>query len=529
MFESVISKLQSTYDSAGPYYLSNFFLPNGEKTLYNFLASVHKSIYENNFRILVVQDCVDEYTYKNTAGRALTVLQQQLSKIDISNFFVIVITANPNIVQELEHVKKLYSTDDYIMQSYVSTEFNYLIEYKKSNTFCILPWTHLYIGTDGNILPCCNGDQNYPMGNIEKESIKNIVNSQRFTQLRSNMLNNQKSIECSQCYDQEAQGLTSLRQQAESRWENTDLNFSSNIDMFTPKSIDIRLNNLCNLKCRMCSGYFSSAIAQEEKELFKIDIVINSTLNSKQRNTYLNEILNYASHVEQIYFAGGEPLLTSEHYDILTSLINCCNIDLEIFYNTNFTNLQYKNISVLDFWKKFTNITIGASLDAIGPVAEYVRHGTDWKQIESNLDLVKKHCPTINFTVTSTVGLLNVASLIDLQTTWHNSNRLDISKFSLSVMSSPAHLTVAVLPIHHKQRLEKLIKAHIKWCQHNYAQKLADKWNDVLTYMWSDDASYQLEEFNRLTTTMDIYRQESFVNTFPELSDLINNKVYNKT
>jgi sulfatase maturation enzyme AslB (radical SAM superfamily) len=275
----------------------------------------------------------------------------------------------------------------------------------------------------------------------------------------------------------------------------------------------------------MCSGYFSSAIAQEEAELFDNTSSVKSALRSKQRKSSLKEILSYLPSAEKIYFAGGEPLLSSEHYEILQTLIDCGNTDLEIFYNTNFTTLQYQKISVLDLWGKFSNIKIGASLDATGPVAEYVRHGTDWKTIELNLNLVKTRCPHVNFTVTSTVGLLNISSLIDLQKQWHASGTLDLSKFSMEILISPDHLSLCALPPRHKQRLEQIINHHIVWCEGNSAIKLATQWKDVLTYMWSKDNSHCLSEFRRLTNSMDVYRKESLAQAIPELADLIEENI----
>jgi hypothetical protein len=183
--------------------------------------------------------------------------------------------------------------------------------------------------------------------------------------------------------------------------------------------------------------------------------------------------------------------------------------------------LSYKDRDVLDLWKQFSNITIGASLDAEGDVAGYVRHGTDWNAIESNLELVKSQCPHVNFTVTSTVGLLNANSLIKLQQRWHNSGTLTISKFSQSTMISPDHLTVCALPLEHKQRLEQIIDHHISWCKENDANNLALQWNNVLNYMWSKDDSHCMAEFKRLTQIMDQHRNESLAKTIPELTNLL--------
>jgi radical SAM protein with 4Fe4S-binding SPASM domain len=523
--EQSIIDLKKLYDTAGPYYLSDFFQLNGGKNLYDFLMSVYQVEYKNNFRILIVQDCQDTYDYQDTPGQAIRELQKYASQIDISNFFILVITGNKNIESELDQARILYSTDTNRIQSFIVDGVEYsTTKYKKQDTFCVLPWMHLYVGTDGNVLPCCVADSQFPLGNIEEQSIDEISKSQPFNQLRANMLNGRRSKECNRCYNQEDANLSSARTRHNDRWsdiKDKNLDPTGVISSFDPVYLDIRLNNICNLKCRMCNGYFSSAIAQEEIELFNKSKYMQSSLQLQQRKTALVKILKYLPNCEKIYFAGGEPLLSSEHYDILDALIDCENTNLEIIYNTNFTNFKYRDRNVLDLWKHFSNITVGASLDAHGVVAEYVRHGTNWSAIESNLDLIKSQCPHVNLTVTSTVGLLNVTSLIELQKNWHTSNKLNISKFSQSVMIGPLHLTVSALPTEHKHRLEKPIKDHIIWCQENNAIALAKQWNDVLEYMWSQDNSHYMTEFRRLTQITDHHRNTSLSSVLPEFKNLL--------
>jgi radical SAM protein with 4Fe4S-binding SPASM domain len=522
--DNAIANQQTFYDTVGPYYLSNLCRTDGDKHLHDFLTSVYRPEYTPSFRILIVQDCVDTYEYADLPGRAICILQKYASQIDISNFFILVITGNKNISTELEQVRQLYSTDSVVIQSCIVEGIEYIGTHKKQDTFCVLPWMHLYVGTDGNVLPCCVADHQYPMGNIEEQKVDSILKSPAFNQLRKNMLSELRSKECNRCYAQEDAGLQSSRLSHNNQWKNIrqeNFNKDGSIDKVEPIYLDIRLNNLCNLKCRMCSGYFSSAIAQEEVLLFGKKESVQSSLKLQQRNLGLQEIIEYVPAAEKIYFAGGEPLLIAEHYKILDVLIACGNTDLEITYNTNFTTLNYRGRSVLDLWKKFSNVTVGASLDAEGNVAEYVRHGTNWNIIKSNLKLVKSQCPHVNFTVTSTVGLLNATSLIRLQQDWHNSKTLDISNFSQSIMIGPDHLTVCVLPLKHKQQLEQTINHHIAWCKKNNANTLAKLWEDVLNYMWSRDHSHLLTEFKRLTQVMDQHRNESLSVSIPELTNLL--------
>lgn len=518
--DQAVSELKKIYVTSRPYYVSDFFKDDGNKNLYEFLSSVYRTRYPSNFRILIAQDCVDTYDYQDLPGKFLSTLQKYIDQLGISSCFILIITANSNIEQELKQFRGGTDIQTYVIEN----KDEYEIVYKKQDTFCVLPWMHLYVGTDGNILPCCVGNQDYPLGNIEENSLEQIAKSSAYNQLRSNMLAGRRSKECSYCYDKEDSNLQSPRQSHNKNWANVrslDQNSTGEIDEYKPTYLDIRLSNICNLKCRMCSGYFSSAIAQENNELFGNKKNLDSSLRLAQRKLAFEEILKYLPYCEKIYFAGGEPLLSMEHYEILKSLIACNNTNLEIVYNTNFTTLSYQQQSVLDLWSKFSNITIGASLDAHGPVAEYVRHGTVWSTIENNLELVKLHCPHVKISITSIVGLLNATSLMHLQKSWHVSNKLNIKHFSLQIMISPAWMTLTVLPDWHKERLEKEIKSHVSWCETHHADELAKQWNDVLNYMWSQSDSHQLKEFKRLTHILDNHRKTSLVSVLPEYQDLI--------
>ena len=520
-----LNSVYAKYNILGTIYLSDFFKANGKKNVFTQLEALRQDSYAHNDRIAIVYDCPDRYPYSDLPGDALTAIQKYLTQLDITNCFVLAVSSIPAVADECQQIRTLYSSDEWAIQHELVTGLPTVRPtVGRQDTFCVLPWMHLYVGTDGNVLPCCAADQQYPLGNIEEQSIDSIAKSSAFNQLRANMLAGVRCKECDRCYQQEDSGIPSARQRYNAMWPETvpeNLSPHGTIDRFDPVYLDIRLNNICNLRCRMCSGYFSSAIAQEEAVLFGNKESVKSSLRLGQRKESLKEILNYLPSAERIYFAGGEPLLSAEHYEILQRLIDLGNTDVQLSYNTNFTTLEYQGISVLDLWRQFKNVAVGASLDAQGTVAEYVRYGTDWSVIESNLARVKDQCPHVDFTVTSTVGLLNVASLIDLQKTWHTAGTLELSRFSLNVMLGPEHLVVSTLPAEHKTRVDLLITEHIAWCQANGANILASKWNNVLHYMWANDTSHQLAEFKKLTNIMDRHRKQSLAQVLPELQNLL--------
>jgi sulfatase maturation enzyme AslB (radical SAM superfamily) len=335
------------------------------------------------------------------------------------------------------------------------------------------------------------------------------------------MMTGKRCKECASCYYKEDRNLPSLREKLNNDFKelNIEVNDDGTVLDFTPLSLDIRLNKICNLKCRSCGPYYSSAIAQEFQEIYSIKD--EDSLSNKQRKEVLPEILSYLPKVKSIYFGGGEPLIMSEQYTMTKELINIGNTDVGLLYNTNFTNLTFKDTNILELWKNFTTVELAISLDGFGAVAEYWRHGTVWGDIEDNLERVKLETPHVKIFVASTVGIVNVENLILFQRAWSNSNKLKLSQFSIRQIIQNSPMSIQVLPEHHKNRLTVIIQAHIKWCQANLAEELANEWQDVYNFMLASDESYLLPQFKEQTLLLDNHRNESFVEVFPQYADLL--------
>ena len=475
------------------------------------LESVRKDVFDLNDRIVIQQDVVDDYPYVDAAGVKLIELQKIINRVDISNCFILLVTANPDILNEVEFVTKFYSTD----KTPINTEIiagNYTKEIKKyPDTACQKLWNHLYVGTDQNINPCCLANHRFPLGNINDNKIDDILLSEKANQIREWMQQGYRTIACGSCYNLEDEGIVSPRIPG----------VKSNINI---TSLDIRIDNICNFKCRMCSEYYSSSIQQETVAMFGPDSIMGFENNnlipliSSQKKDYFNTIEPYiTNNIRDIYFAGGEPLITREHYQILDKLISIGNTGLKITYNTNLSKLTYKNLKVIDYWNQFSNVTVGASIDASDSVAEYVRHGTVWSDILENIISIKKYSPNVILNITSTVSFLTIENLINLQTTWLNEGLFSVDNFKVTVLTNPESLSPAALPRHHKQRLSNLIQNHID----NLGEsKLAFQWNNVLKFMTNNDYTYAINDFKDRTKDLDNYRNESFVKIFPEFKDI---------
>lgn len=487
---------------------------DGEKKLYDQLYRSRKDYFEPNERIIFVQDCNDIYEYHDDLGNQTKIIQQAIHKIDITNCFVTIVTPNTDIANEL-----LLASPDQEPINHVIVPGEYEpIRPTYGDTFCVMPWIHLHITPDGSVLPCCAADVKHPLGNINEDSIQNIYNNKKFQKLRQGLLNGKHPVECSYCWIHEKDNLRSHRLEHNKKHSRFYTRSDGLVDEVKPVTFDIRINKICNLKCRSCSPHLSSAIAQEVKEIYNVDF---PALNNRQRQAVMSEILALLPTAEHIYFAGGEPLLAPEHLSMITELLKIKNTDLSLFYNTNFMQLDYKDVSFTEIWKHFSNVVIGASLDAHGPVAEYLRHGTVWSTIESNFQRLKNEVSHVNFRVTSTVGFLNIENLIDFQRDWTDRGLISIHQFQIAQIIYDSFFSVQVAPLHHKQRLGALINNHIKWLESMDAHALIAGWQQVFTYMWAEDRTHLLPEFQRTMLNQDYHRKESFSMMFPQFEDLI--------
>ena len=94
--------------------------------------------------------------------------------------------------------------------------------------------------------------------------------------------------------------------------------------------------------------------------------------------------------VEYIHFAGGEPLITDEHYKVLEKLIERGRTDITIRYSTNFNQLKYKKYDVIEMWKHFKHIQLMTSLDDYGDRYNYIRNGGEWNNVIENYKKLKE-------------------------------------------------------------------------------------------------------------------------------------------
>lgn len=243
---------------------------------------------------------------------------------------------------------------------------------------------------NGKIGPCCLIDSSY------LKPISELTNPDRFKDLYQE--DGSPPSACAVCAQSEVHTGRSYRTMFEQyRTTAPGLQY-----------VDIRNTNLCNLKCRSCGPHYSSKWGDELG-------YINSI-----RKQDIQEHLPYllTDDLHWMYFTGGEPLISKDHWHVLEQLIESGRAkNIRLMYNTNLTTLKYKDKDIVSIWKQFKQVQINCSLDAAGPEINYIRSGSDWTEILKNFKILHAISQThdyISLNINPTMSLLNIWFFADL-------------------------------------------------------------------------------------------------------------------
>lgn len=460
-----------------------------------------------------------------------------------------------------------YNSVDLIRPTELTEREEFLL--KKSKTFCIYPWIHLHAYPTGEAYPCCQAEMKPgQVGNCRTQTLEEIWNGEPMQKLRDDMLNERPNAACTRCYEQEKHGFQSGRVSANRHHGHHIKKLEHN--PFELTYWDIRFSNLCNLRCRSCGHIFSSQWHKDQKK-----VVLNSYWNNVRGDSWpvdppnnreefdqLPEsvrqelmtqfggeilrhldyvkslpVLNIAGrtetdmwsqlephldYVEQIYFAGGEPLLMEEHYNILDELVRRKKFNVRLIYNTNFTHTDLKGRSVFEYWKQFESVSVGASLDAEGPRAEYIRKGTDWAVVEQNRRDMLKICPEVDFYISPTLSIMNAWHLPDFHRNWVEAGLIRAQDLNVNILQDPDHYRIDIAPAAYKQQLQQRYQQHIEWVkqQGDHLGRASGGFDAAVKYMMATDNTKLIEKFWRKTHELDKIRNENILDVIPELKAL---------
>lgn len=425
----------------------------------------------------------------------------------------------------------------------------------ESKTFCPLPFIHMATRPNGDIRLCCTSNasgagvvDSKEIGlvkrdginmNLRDHTIEEVWNSEFMRKTRLTLLDNDIPDSCKKCFEEESKGIKSKRYWETEVWKER-LDLDSIIDSMAddgsmPVNIpyfDLRLGNLCNLKCIMCSPHDSSAWIKEWKiqtpqytnPMLIQDQGWDRTMDYTwyQKGSFLHSMRNQAEHIKELYFAGGEPLLIPEHEHILQFMIdygyasNCI-----LRYNSNGTEISDK---LLEQWTHFKLVKFNFSIDAFGEQNDYIRYPCKWETIVNNLHKLDNTPDNVVVNVACAVQLLNVKyldKLVDWKMSQNfkkvNTKQYGAGLIGLHLVYLPSYLNIKVLPNKEKlevtERIYNIIKKYssVDFDNDPYGKQ---RWLGLIDYMNSEDWSHKLPATIEYLSVTDNTRNTNYKQIF---------------
>jgi MoaA/NifB/PqqE/SkfB family radical SAM enzyme len=260
---------------------------------------------------------------------------------------------------------------------------------------------------NGTITSCCMTND-LRLGNIQTDSLESAFNSAAAVQLRQDLLNGIKSTHCRSCWKVEDQGLTSIRLHNEKRLKKSFL--LKSIKRPEINTLDIKFNNVCNFKCRICSSGSSSLYAYEEHKFKGVPLI--SQPNWGEGDKFLKQLDLHIDRLNNIDMYGGEPFLMKKFAVTLKSAVDKgVAKNIRLHYNSNGSVWPEEFIK---YWPHFRLVDIHFSIDDIGQRFELERGG-NWDEVEKNIISLKNlNLPNLKIQIMPTISIMNIYYIDEL-------------------------------------------------------------------------------------------------------------------
>ncbi len=391
----------------------------------------------------------------------------------------------------------------------------------------MLPWISIETSPIGSARPCCLAieeitDDTGQKFDLNNNDLQTIYNSKYMQQLRKQFRDGVKPKTCSRCWDEEAAGRTSKR--IHSRVRLKELYKQVDWANDTPNQLwflDLKLGNICNLKCRICGSWSSSKWAAEEldympKGFDKKTHIAYQWLKQgawprNQETNFWDNLKQLLPNIKYLEFTGGEPWLIQEHFDLLKyAVAKGYSKNIDIHYNTNAT--QMPDEFDANIWKEFGRVDIAFSIDNVGARFEYERYGANWKLANDIVDYVhhsQLSMPNITTQLCFTINIQNVYYLDELLA-WADTKNFGSVYFNM--LHSPDHMSVQRMTTQAQELILNKLKT-VFWTKNTYQREIDNLINFIQQGTGSDG-----QEFLSKMQRTDLYRNQNFKDTHYEIA-----------
>ena len=313
---------------------------------------------------------------------------------------------------------------------------------------CILPWISIETTPLGNVRPCCLYRDELPGIDLKTHTLQEAFDSKAMRDLRRSFRRGEKPDGCRNCWREEDAGKKSKREYMLEKFKDEPVDYSTNSgnDLVF---IDLKLGNICNLKCRICGSWSSSKWAQEEldyepdnKDHVARDWLKRGQWPRKSPDFWANmdELLPQIKYFE---FTGGEPWMIKQHFELLQRAVDRgLAKDIDVHYNTNTTQFP-KDPTI---WQHFKHVQIAFSVDNTEERFEYERYGAKWRTANTNIRKVhalREDGYPISTQLCCTWNVQNIYYLDEILT-W--ADTMDFNSIHFNLMHDPWEFSLSRIP-----------------------------------------------------------------------------------
>jgi radical SAM protein with 4Fe4S-binding SPASM domain len=377
------------------------------------------------------------------------------------------------------------------------------------NNFCALPFTHMAIEANGDIRPCCMGDE-FDL-NIRNKTIQQVYNDPKRLQFVDSFRRNEQHPACHRCWkDPEIRANFSTSPHAR---EITKQAMNGITPKHELKWLEIKPGNRCNLKCRICGVHNSSSWTKDAAMLDEPDKKYKDSTPYKYTQScdwiddpeFWND-LNQLESIEYLHFMGGEPFMVPEHFQLIKALIDNPTIDtskITIGYNTNGTYFPSKEN--FELYKNFKRVNFAISIDDVDERFNYQRKLADWEEVKNNIKNFEKLNKDQYFAhLDPTISIYNIFYLDEITKAFNDLGYHAFIRQRHFVNSG--YNAIHILP----ERIKNVITEKYKDTNNIWIKRAVEYMNSQP----SDNALW--EKFKNNTNKLDSLRKENFQNTFKE-------------
>jgi MoaA/NifB/PqqE/SkfB family radical SAM enzyme len=391
--------------------------------------------------------------------------------------------------------------------------------------FCVLPWISIEASPIGTVRPCCLADDEIVDNNNNKFELStadfvSIQNSNHMRNLRDQFLAEQRPETCRKCWNEEDAGRTSKRMHTLDRLKHSLKDDSWTSDAKSLMFLDLKLGNICNLKCRICGSWSSSQFAGEEisflpqakKKSSYAYKMLRAGAWPKENDHFWQQIEEIINDIRYIEFTGGEPFMIDQHFDMLQSIVDrgVAN-QVEIHYNTNGTLFPDRGP---DIWKHFKTVEIAFSIDDIGPRFEYQRSNASWGTVKENISrfrIMRESMPNLQLQCCTTVNVFNVRYL-DEVALWIALQDFDFVYWNM--MHDAWYFSISRLPKTAKEQ----IASYLTSC--DIPDQYREEFGRIIDFMNHGESSNG-EETRQQICQLDQRRQQDLKKIAPDLARIL--------